>query len=250
MSVRPSIHSESNASYSVSAIARQGSFASAQDYSAVESALLQADFSFPGDDGQKQEYMAKLKQHFSDARSASLSLTSSHNAVRVFAEARAHGNPFDRKRGWIEMSAAVELRCIGVANQNIIRSIAVKDALGIEWSMAGERPGKKCTHFNEIADPHTWGDNYLCSNFDLALRWSSAGEIDEAGLSCVQIIETADSAGTWLDNYLCYPESLPFDFQWSSAGPVAGLDCIKVEEHSEPPATTWNDNYLCVAPKA
>ena len=30
------------------------------------------------------------------------------------------------------------------------------------WSPAGPIPGMHCLRFYEPADPHTWGDNFLC----------------------------------------------------------------------------------------
>ena len=51
-------------------------------------------------------------------------------------------------------------------------------------------PGRVCTQILEVADPHTWSDNYLCAERDYGFRWSSAGPI--AGMTCTAIIESAD----------------------------------------------------------
>ena len=42
------------------------------------------------------------------------------------------------------------------------------------WSSAGPIGGKVCVRWYEPADPHTWHDNYLCSDYSHGLRWSSA----------------------------------------------------------------------------
>lgn len=108
------------------------------------------------------------------------------------------------------------------------------------WSYAGKIPGKHCVQMNESADPHTWADNYLCSNNNLGIRWSSAGPISD--MRCTQIAESADPH-TWADNYLCVPHSSPIHFSWSSAGPIANKGCVKINEPADP--HTWDDNYLC-----
>ncbi len=64
----------------------------------------------------------------------------------------------------------------------------------MQWSSAGTISGKHCTQIIEVADPHTWSDNYICFNQPHGIRWSSAGTI--AGMHCTQIIEVADPH-TW-----------------------------------------------------
>ncbi|MFT3836582.1 MAG: M57 family metalloprotease [Myxococcaceae bacterium] len=112
---------------------------------------------------------------------------------------------------------------------------------GFSWSCYRPVPGKVCTQIREDADPHTWQDNYFCSDTDVGMRWSSAGPIPN--MRCTQILETADP-DTWSDNYLCVPESSNVYFAWSSAGPVNGLECVKWHEPADP--NTWNDNFLCL----
>jgi len=113
------------------------------------------------------------------------------------------------------------------------------------WSSAGPIAGKKCTQIVEMADPHTWSDNYFCWTQDHGkknpnIQWRSWGKIP--GMRCTQILEAADPH-TWSDNYLCVPHDSPYNFRWSSAGPIAGLQCIQWLEASDP--HTWSDNYLC-----
>lgn len=109
-----------------------------------------------------------------------------------------------------------------------------------KWSSAGPIPGLICTQIVEIADPHTWTDNYLCSSRQLNLRWSSAGPI--SGMRCTQIHEAADPH-TWSDNYLCIPNNSDLRFFWSSAGSIDNLRCVRIVESADP--HTWQDNYLC-----
>jgi hypothetical protein len=109
-----------------------------------------------------------------------------------------------------------------------------------QWSSAGAIAGMTCTQLIETADPHTWNDNYLCSNRDFGLRWSSAGAI--AGMLCTQIVEMADPH-TWQDNYLCTPPASPLKLFWSAQNPIAGKTCVQIIETADP--DTWNDNYLC-----
>lgn len=110
----------------------------------------------------------------------------------------------------------------------------------ITWSYAGKINGKHCVQINEPSDPHTWGDNYLCTEKNLGIRWSFAGQI--SGMRCTQIHETSDPH-TWGDNYLCVPTTSELHFAWSSAGAIAGQNCIKINEPADP--HTWDDNFLC-----
>lgn len=110
------------------------------------------------------------------------------------------------------------------------------------WNCSGAIAGMTCTQINESSDPHTWTDNYFCSDIARGLRWSNAGPID--GMTCTQITEGSEPAAhTWNDNFLCAPTWLPYRFRWSSAGPIAGLQCIAWNEPGDP--HTWNDNFLC-----
>jgi hypothetical protein len=108
------------------------------------------------------------------------------------------------------------------------------------WRSGGKIPGISCVQWLEPADPHTWNDNYLCSNQDYGIRWSSAGPI--SGMRCTQIYESADPH-TWNDNYLCVPPSSPINFSWASAGPIPNKKCMQIYEPADP--HTWMDNYLC-----
>ena len=126
---------------------------------------------------------------------------------------------------------------------------------GLRWSMAGELAGQKCVNIAEDADPHTWGDNFICVPQDSPynFKWNSAGPL--AGLDCIQWLETADP-DTWADNYLCHEKlegpvvtaplpSWPGDFKWSSAGVPDGYTCMRVIEFAEPEGHTWQDNFFC-----
>jgi len=115
--------------------------------------------------------------------------------------------------------------------------------LVMRFSNAGMIPGMTCIGMRESSDPHTWHDNYICSNYYIGLRWSSAGAI--SGMKCTRIHESADNEGTWFDNYLCLPQSSPHSLTWSSSGTPVGRVCERVYESEEPAYTTWYDNYLC-----
>jgi hypothetical protein len=108
------------------------------------------------------------------------------------------------------------------------------------WSCDGAISDMYCTQILETADPHTWSDNYFCSDQLIGMRWSSAGPI--SGMECTQIYEAADP-DTWSDNFLCVPHDSPYNFRWSSAGPIRGFSCVQWSEPADP--HTWSDNYLC-----
>jgi hypothetical protein len=108
----------------------------------------------------------------------------------------------------------------------------------IFWSSAGSIPGRHCIQVIEPADPHTWNDNYLCTDIDYGFKWSYAGTIP--GMSCLSMNESADPH-TWGDNYLCAP--LDYGYIWSTAGPVPNMTCVQIHETADP--DTWTDNYIC-----
>ncbi|HNN51314.1 MAG TPA: RICIN domain-containing protein [Pseudomonadota bacterium] len=108
------------------------------------------------------------------------------------------------------------------------------------WSCARPIPGMICEQIREPADPHTWSDNFFCSDRPLGMKWSNSGLIP--GMRCTQIVEPADPH-TWNDNFLCLPHGSPYRLQWSYSGPIPGLACVAWNEPSDP--HTWHDNFLC-----
>lgn len=128
--------------------------------------------------------------------------------------------------------------------------------LTLSWASSGVgrdnllSQGLHCTQIHESSDPHTWLDNYLCSDVGTGMKWNSAGPI--ANMACTQIIEPSDPH-TWDDNYLCLPNNSPFEFAWGYSNAMRdniisnGYDCTKIVESSDPDA--WDDNYLCHRPK-
>ncbi len=113
----------------------------------------------------------------------------------------------------------------------------------LAWSSTGRVSDLPyCVQIYEADSPHTWGDNYLCSNenIEATWKWSSKGKI--AGMRCNQWLEAADPH-TWEDNYLCVPNDYRYTFTFSSTGPVDNQKCIRTLEASDP--HTWDDNFLC-----
>lgn len=115
------------------------------------------------------------------------------------------------------------------------------------WSSAGPIAGRSCVQWNEPADPHTWGDNFLCAEpvtsfSNAGFTFSMAGS---KGEHCVNVDEPSDP-DTWADNYFCSPVEL--GLRWSYAGPIAGLQCTNVTEGAEAHAAAWADNFLCIEP--
>jgi hypothetical protein len=113
------------------------------------------------------------------------------------------------------------------------------ESLSFTWSFIG-RPGggRTCVKIDEPRDKHAWRDNYLCTQSDFGLRWSSDGPI--ADMVCTQWLEPADRQG-WDDNYLCAP--VDYGLRFSSSGTIAGMRCTLVNEPADP--DTWFDNYIC-----
>lgn len=136
--------------------------------------------------------------------------------------------------------------------QGLRRNLAHDDVSGIisrygdrrklSWNSSGSIPGKWCTRIDEGADPHSWGDNYFCSDVNEGIRWSNSGPI--SGMRCTQIIEPAEPAAhTWNDNYICVPTSSSLYFTWVYDGPILGKQCVSWNEFGDP--QTWDDNFLC-----
>jgi hypothetical protein len=109
------------------------------------------------------------------------------------------------------------------------------------WSSAGPIAGKHCISVNEPSDPHTWNDNYLCTDRDYGFKWSYVGL--NPGMYNIRINEPSDPH-MWYDNYLGTP--IYYGYEWSYGGPIANKQCVQIAENSDP--HTWNDNYICWTP--
>lgn len=114
------------------------------------------------------------------------------------------------------------------------------DRQTLSWSSSGPLAGKHCVQIGEGSDPHTWEDNYFCSDQNIGAQWSMAGPI--AGMRCTQIVEPLDPHA-WTDNYLCVPTNSKWLFTWRNDGPAAGNSCVHWNEYADP--YTWDDNFLC-----
>lgn len=148
------------------------------------------------------------------------------------------GSVMNSCHGWSETG---ELTDSDITALLALYGVSARYGEDLRWSIAGALDGKQhCTPITEPADPHTWNDNYLCSNVDYGLVWSNENAV--AGMRCTPITEPSDPH-TWHDNYLCVPQSSPLNFSWSNADPISGKNCIQLAEPSDP--DTWDDNYLC-----
>lgn len=69
----------------------------------------------------------------------------------------------------------------------------------------GPIAGMRCTQILEIADPHTWADNYFCvpHQSPYQFSWNSAAPVP--GAHCIRWLEPSDPH-TWADNHLCAPQ--------------------------------------------
>ncbi len=128
---------------------------------------------------------------------------------------------------------------------NVLSASQIKlEQLGLTWSDAGRVGGKPtCVAWNENADPNAWGDNYLCMNKDIGMRFNSAGPI--GGMRCTSVNEGADP-DSWHDNYVCVPQNSSWVVNWHAAGKPSGVKCVQITEGDEPKNHTWNDNFLCL----
>lgn len=121
----------------------------------------------------------------------------------------------------------------------VLRDIENLNAIHFSYGQAV--PGTHCISLNEPADPHTWGDNSLCTPADYGFRFSYAGPID--GMRCTLMNEPMDPHG-WDDNYFCVPHLSRLVPTWSHMGPIPNKSrCINIAESSDPHG--WADNYLC-----
>lgn len=113
----------------------------------------------------------------------------------------------------------------------------------VHWSCYRAIPGKTCVKIEETSDPHTWGDNYVCTDSDIGLKWSMHDPI--RGMRCTPIFEKEEPPQhMWMDNWLCLPRGSPWTLTWSMSGPIAGRSCVQWLEPSD--VHSWTDNYLCL----
>ena len=96
------------------------------------------------------------------------------------------------------------------ARCNTVTATCRREQQGSAWSCDGQPSAPRCVQIAEPVDPHrTWTDNWLCGPEGLELEWSFAGEVP--GKRCVGVREGAEpDDATWADNYLCW-RRLSFD---------------------------------------
>lgn len=117
------------------------------------------------------------------------------------------------------------LRTGGTVGASIPNGPAAPAQKGFAWSSIGPISGQFCTQIEEIADPNTWSDNYICAPQDYGLQFRSNGTIP--GMTCMNMPQPAPYAysWTWADNYLCWPPAQNLGLTWSTTGPVSGRYC-------------------------
>eukprot|EP01114_Cavostelium_apophysatum_P017334 TRINITY_DN5127_c0_g1_i2.p1 TRINITY_DN5127_c0_g1~~TRINITY_DN5127_c0_g1_i2.p1 ORF type:complete len:623 (-),score=111.70 TRINITY_DN5127_c0_g1_i2:37-1749(-) len=93
-----------------------------------------------------------------------------------------------------------------VTSNNYLCSNA--DLTGWQFATAGPVAGKRCSKWNEPADPDTWNDNFLCTP-------TSAIEVSFANVDQDPIVTNPS------------------------------FNCISVNDPSQPPAQGWADNHFC-----
>ena len=117
---------------------------------------------------------------------------------------------------------------------------ATVEGVDFAFSYTGQIDGMNCVSVNESADPHGWGDNYICSSQNIGMQWSVAGSIPN--MDCTQINESADPYA-WTDNYLCLPTNSNFAFIFSN-GTTDDDNKVSWNEPADP--HFWGDNYLTI----
>ena len=81
------------------------------------------------------------------------------------------------------------------------------EPLIIEWFNYGNR-GRYCQIINENSDPDGWNNNFLCTNYDIGLRFSNNNP--KSGMDCILMNESSEPySHAWSDNYLCLPTDSP-----------------------------------------
>lgn len=134
------------------------------------------------------------------------------------------------------------LRTKGTVGLSIPNGPPANPQIEFAWSSNGPISGQYCTRIQEIADPNTWDDNYICNETDVGLRFNSAGPL--AGMTCINMPQPPSYtyAWTWADNYLCWTPAANLGLTWSITGPTPGRYCLpKIEE-----VGGWHpQTYLC-----
>lgn len=81
---------------------------------------------------QNQAIAAELTNQYTQNENSRLTFQASHNTAKLTVTAQAHGNCFDRKRGWEEDSLEVKLLYIGTNNLDTLLN-ELRDQYGL-WS--------------------------------------------------------------------------------------------------------------------
>ena len=75
---------------------------------------------------------------------------------------------------------------LAIATAVVATGAAAQSMRSMQWSYEGPIAGKTCVQWLEGSDPHTWRDNYLCTDVDFGFRWSFQGPI--GGMRCTQTV--------------------------------------------------------------
>jgi hypothetical protein len=119
---RLSVKSESNGGHSVSRMAANQKFDYRKQIEDAYSFALEA----AGKQG-KQNLEGKIKQEMNQSLKENEYFSTSHQMLRATVHGNAHGSVVDRKRGWSQVVADMEVRCF--APRDLQKQIADKFGL-------------------------------------------------------------------------------------------------------------------------
>ena len=113
-------NSNNNGGKTVALLAGGSNFATEYDYEAVHKSMIDILAQYTSKDG-KNEYRAKWDQEFRNNVRLARNYSTSHNTIYLEVSANGHGNFWDQKRGWIDVTVKAELLCIGDNDQNSLK---------------------------------------------------------------------------------------------------------------------------------
>ena len=131
----PFYHSESNGECSVTSLTGGLDLITEENVREIYRAAMDATGE-KGDGDTKAKLENEMKERIKEIEHCQ----KHKNTVRAYVSAKAHGDPSDRKRGWIEISVRVHIRYIGEPDRDSLAA-EIKDRYEVDIQNLGKRAG-------------------------------------------------------------------------------------------------------------
>ncbi|MCC5610489.1 hypothetical protein LC612_28000 [Nostoc sp. CHAB 5834] len=167
LSVQTVVHSSNNGSRSVSVLGSNLSLITETDITEVYNQFINVAVS-KNDQQLKGNLEQKMNSHINELRK----YQSTHNVIEAIVKASTHGNIFDRKRGWEEISVFAELMYLGGSKPDVAASLEREFFIKTSVPVANASVQLKGNNGQYVCAENSGGES-LVVNRDVPLQWES-----------------------------------------------------------------------------